>query len=191
MKTTNKLIAATALLGTLLATGTAQAAGETGAYLLAGGGISHFNNDCTGVAKCDNTGSSTKLLGGYRFGNGLAAEVVALDFGKATGVVSGVNVEVKGKATGVGVAVYGQFGSNWVGTARLGAANVKVTGTGSLGAVTISQSESTTSTYVGFGMAYHFTPMVSAELGLDAVSGKFSGETATLRALTLSLGVKF
>lgn len=191
MMTTKTLLTATALLGTLLATGAAQAAGETGAYLLAGGGISHFNNDCTGVAKCDNTGSSVKVAGGYRFGNGLAAEVVSLDFGKSTGVVSGINVQVKAKATGLGLALHGDFGDKWSGSMRLGAANVKVTGVGSLGNISVTESETTTSTYVGFALAYRFTPMVSAELGLDAASGKFSGETATLRALTLSLGIRF
>lgn len=67
-------------------------------------------------------------------------------------------------------------------------------GTTSVSASGLSGSESETSTqaYAGLGLAYHFTPTVSAELGLDSARSRFAGDqTATVRALTLGLGLSF
>jgi len=181
-----KLVAVSALAA--VAAGSAFAADTPGVYLLAAGGTSKYDTDCTGTTTCDNTGSAFKAVGGYRFGNGIAAEVVSFNFGKAEYRASGIHLELKATAIGAGVAVYSEFASNWLFTARLGAASVKMKGTvPNVGSV----SDSTTNAYAGLSVAYHVTPTVSAELGWDSTRGKVAGESGNISAFTLGLGVRF
>lgn len=188
MKKTHALCATAALLGGLFTVGQAQAADAPGIYLLAAGGTSHYNTDCAGTTKCDNNGNSFKFVGGYRFGGGIAAEVVSYNFGKAEYTIPGANLELKGTAYGAGLAVYGELSPQWVATARLGVASVKMKGTvPGVG----STSDTTTNAYVGVALAYQFTPAVSAELGYDATKGKVAGESGNLSAFTIGVGVKF
>jgi len=187
MKTTRAIGSTLTVLGCLLAGGQAQAA-EPAVYLLGAGGSSHHNNDCTGTTNCDNTGNAFKLLGGYRFGNGVAIEATSFDFGKSKASALGINLELKAKAVGLGAAVYAELAPSWVGTLRLGVASVKMTATGSNG---YNSSESSTNAYVGLAIAYHFTPAVSAELGYDSTKGKILGESGNISAVTVGVGVKF
>ncbi len=187
MTFTRTLLAAAALA----LTGSAFAADTPGAYLLIGGGPSHFNNDCGGTSKCDNTGNSFKFAAGWRLGNGIAVEGVAQDFGKSTATVLGVDEEFKAKLYGIGAAVYADFAPNWTGSARLGVGSVKMTGSGRLGTVSISESESSTQVYAGLAVGYRFTPAVSAELAWDSTRGKILGETGNISALTIGIGIRF
>lgn len=177
-------------LAALTLAGSAFAADTPGAYLLLGGGTSKYDDSCAGTTACDTTGSSTKLLGGWRLGNGFAVEGVALNFGKATAAVGSLTGEFKATAYGGGVAVYGDTGS-WLFNARLGIASVKVKGTVRQGTASAGSSESTTSAYVGLGAGYRFTDMVSVELGYDTTKAKFGGESENVSAFTIGLGIKF
>lgn len=178
-------------LAALTLAGSAFAADAPGAYLLIGGGNSHFNNDCAGTTKCDNNGNAFKFAAGWRLGNGIAIEGVAQDFGKSTATALGVDVELKAKLYGIGAAVYGDFSPNWTGSARLGVGSVKMTGSGRQGTVSVSQSESSTQLYAGLAVGYRFTPTVSAELAWDSTRGKIFGETGNISALTLGIGIRF
>jgi OmpA-OmpF porin, OOP family len=184
MNTIRKLLA----LAAFAVTGSAQAADAPGAYLLVGGGASHYNTDCAGTTKCDNNGNAFKFVGGYRFGNAIAAEIVSYNFGKAQYSVPGANLELKGTALGGGAAVYAELAPNWVGTIRLGIASVKMKGTvPNVG----STSDSSTNAYAGLALAYQFTPAVSAEVAWDSTKGKVAGTSGNLSALTVGVGVKF
>lgn len=176
------------VLSALAVAGSAFAADTPGIYLQAAGGSSKYDTDCTGTTKCDNTGSALKLVGGYRLGNGIAAEVVSYNFGKAQYTATGINLELKATAVGAGVAVYSEFSPNWMFSARLGVASVKMKGTvPNVG----STSDSSTNAYAGLGVGYRFTPMVSLEAGWDTTRGKVAGESGTISALTLGLGISF
>lgn len=176
------------VLSTLTLAGSAFAADTPGVYLLAAGGTSKYDTDCSGTTKCDTSGSAFKLVGGYRFGNSIAAEVVSYNFGKAEYTAFGTNLELKATAVGGGVAVYSEFAANWMLTARLGAASVKMKGTvPGVG----STSDTSTNAYAGIAIAYHVTPTLSVEAGWDSTRGKVAGESGTLSALTLGLGLRF
>ena len=187
MNTLRNIGAAATVLACLFSAGPSRAA-ETAGYLLAAGGSSHQNNDCSGLSSCDNTGNAFKVVGGYRFGNGLAMEAVSYDFGKATARLQGLTLQVKAKAVGIGAAVYAELAPNWVATVRLGIASVKMKANANNG---FSASEDSTNAYAGLAIAYHFTPAVSAELGFDSTKGKLLGETGNISAVTVGVGVKF
>jgi OmpA-OmpF porin, OOP family len=187
-----KLLVASALV----ATGSTFAADTPGGYLLIAGGTSHVSADCSGTSSCDNNGNSFKLVGGWRLGGGIAIEGVALDLGKAKASVpigsSLVQGELKSKGYGVGLAVYGDLSPTWSATARLGIASMKGTVNVSSGSLSGSDSKTSTTAYVGLGLAYRFTDTVSAELGFDSTRVKFPGdEDATVRAFTLGVGIRF
>ncbi len=169
----------------------AQAADTPGGYLLAGFGRSHYNEDCTNVANCSNTATAGKLLGGYRYGNGIAAEVVYMNFGKIGGDVGPVNVSLRATLIGVGAAVYTEFAPKWQGTLRIGLGQVKVKANGSFAGESRSDSESSTKAYVGVGLGYSFTDAVSLEFGIDGTQGKYGGQNESINAWTLGLGVRF
>lgn len=178
------------VVAALAATGSAFAADTPGAYLLVGGGTSKLDDSCEGTTSCDTTGSSVKFVGGWRLGGGIAVEAVALDFGKAKAAIGSLTGEFKTTAYGGGVAVYGDAGA-WLFNARLGVASVKLKSTFRQGTASGSDSESTTSAYVGLGAGYRFTEMVSIELGYDTTRAKLGGEDINVSAFTVGLGIKF
>jgi OmpA-OmpF porin, OOP family len=177
-------------------TGSAFAADTPGAYFHIGGGSSKINGDCAGTTACDTTGTATRIVAGWRLGNAIALEAVALDFGKATvtAPVAGMSVagELKSKGIGAGVALYGDFGPNWAGSMRLGGISMKGTTNFRSGTLSGSESKTSTQTYVGFGLGYRFTEMVMLEGAIDASRSKFVGDDEfTVRAFTLNLGLRF
>lgn len=181
-----KLLAVAALA----ATGSAFAADTPGAYLLAAGGTSKYDDSCAGTTTCDTTGNSFKFVGGYRLGNSIAVEGVVLDFGKAKVTIGSLSGELKTTAYGGGVALYADTGP-WLFNARLGIASVKAKATARQGTNSGSTSETTTSAYAGLGVGYRFTDAVSLELGYDTTRAKIAGEDENVSAFTIGIGVKF
>ena len=112
------------VVAALAATGSAFAADTPGAYILAAGGTSKYDDSCAGTTSCDTTGNSFKFVGGYRLGNSIAVEGVVLDFGKAKVSVGSLSGELKTTAYGGGVALYADTGP-WLFNARLGIASIK------------------------------------------------------------------
>jgi OmpA-OmpF porin, OOP family len=192
MQRTRFPLAIAAALAAMGAAPAAHAADDLGPYLVIGGGQSSFNEDCTGLSNCDKTGNAFKIVGGYGFGGGLAAEVLVLNFGKASASGSGVSVELKADAVGLGGAFRAPVGADGVLGVRLGVARVKVKLEGRAGStVLLTESESSTKAYAGLFGAYRFTPTVSAELAFDSTQGKFDGQSETIRAITIGVGIKF
>lgn len=178
----------TIALASLLATvGIAQA--QSAGYLQLGLGRSDLNLDCEGTTSCDTTDSAFQLIGGWRFGSGVAAEAMYVNFGKATASVGAARAEGKATLLGVGGAFIGDFGNGFGGVARLGIgrASGKVTASGPGGS--ISDSDNATGVYAGLGLTYAFTKGVVGELGYLRARAKFDGDSGTVSAVTL--GVRF
>jgi len=192
MQRTRLPLAITALLGAMAIVPAAHAAEDVGPYVVIGGGQSNFNEDCTGLSNCDKSGNAFKIVGGYGFAGGLAAEVLILNFGKASASGSGVTVDLKADAVGLGGAFRAPVGADGVLGVRLGLARVKVKLEGRSGStLLLNESESSTKAYAGLFGAYRFTPTVSAELAYDSTQGKFDGQSETIRAITIGIGIKF
>jgi opacity protein-like surface antigen len=191
LMTNGCVAAAAAMLLLAVAPVQAQTAATTGGYLFAAAGRSDFNNDCTGVSNCKNSGNAFKLGFGYRTAMGLAGEALVMDFGKSTGTSSGVDVSIKARAVGGGVALHAPLGTSFSAVVRLGVASVKMTGEGRLGSFVVSDSESSVQAYAGIGVAYAFTPNLRLEAAFDSTRGKLDGETGNVSAFTVGLGFSF
>jgi OOP family OmpA-OmpF porin len=189
MKTKNTFRAA--LLATAALCAVQAQAADGGGYVLVAGGRSHFSEDCTGLSNCKVNGNAVKLAGGYRLGSGLAIEAMGMDFGKATGSALGVNVELKARAVGAGVAFHADIAPKWMASVRLGLASVKVKANGSSGGFSMSDSETSTKPYVGIGLGYAFTDTVSLQCGFDSTRGKYQGQNETISAWTVGIGARF
>jgi len=171
-------------------------------YVGVAGGPSKIDVDCAGTTTCDTTSTGWKLFGGYKFTPNWAAEVGYFDFGKAkfTGsdVTTGnVTADVKGSGLGVGVALSGEFAPSWTGVARLGVASVKAkvsaTATGGtlVPAGTSSDSETSTNAYFGVGIGYLISKNMSIDGAIDFSRGKWQGEKADVRLVSIGLTVGF
>jgi OmpA-OmpF porin, OOP family len=187
------LVAASLLCAHLQAHAQSRSSADSGGYAFAAVGRSEYNNDCTGVSDCKNNGTALKLGGGYRFGGGWALEGVYLNFGTSSGTDTASRVKVEFKANGVGLggAFFADLAPNFFAVLRLGVANIKVDGTGTLSNFRVNLSERSTNVYSGFGLAYAFTPMLYGELAIDATRAKFQGETSRLSAFSAGLGLRF
>lgn len=187
MKTT--LTATMAAL--LLCAGVAQAQG----YVGLSGGATNLKADCAGTLSCDNNGTGFKVFGGYKFTPALAAELVYLDFGKAKAAVafgsSVINAEIKTSGIGGGIAVGGNLAPNVPATARLGIARIKATSSGSLGSLSVSESDNTTQAYFGFDVGYAFSKSVAVTVGADFSRSENSGDAGNVRMIGVGLTFSF
>ncbi len=181
-------------LSLLAATGLVHAqaqAQDRGGYLLGAFGKSSYNIDCEGFRQCDKSGSMTKVVAGYRMNQGLAIEGVAMNFGKATAADSGVDVDAKITAYGVGAALMFDMTPQFGGVLRLGAASVKATATGRGFGITVSESETKIKPYYGIALAYRFSKAVWFEAGYDGTSGEIEGDSGRVTGLSLGVGLRF
>jgi len=162
------------------------------AYVSGGAGFGHANFDCSGATTCDNNDTAFKFVGGYGFGNGLAAEVGYIAFGKATASDATVSAEVKATAVTVGVAYQVAFGKDWGANFRLGIASMKTAVSGTVvGLGSASDSETNTTPYVGAGVTYAVSKAVKFGLGADFSRAEYAGEKADVRALTFNVRFDF
>lgn len=163
-------------------------------YVGAGVGPTRIDVDCSGTTTCDKTDSGFKVFGGFRTGSGFAPELVYFDWGKATatlvdtelGTASG---EVKATGWGLGVAYFIPFTTQWQGVLRLGVASNKAKGTGTLGGVSGSVSETSTNPYYGLGVGYRINNNLSIDGAMDFSRIKLLGEKADTRLI--SIGVTY
>lgn len=196
-----------------------SAAHAQGAQGYVGGGLGWTNIgvDCTGYDQCDKSSTGGKFYGGYRFASQFAVEGVYINWGKATGSVTGALVNAPGRAVpmlpspstqtldaelkasglGIGVAYFMPFGTNWNGVARLGAmrndGKLKVT-VSTLG-FTDSEtfSKKATFAYFGFGVGYQLTPnlVFTGEADFSRVKYGSQGEFETDNVRLMSLGLRY
>lgn len=189
-----KLIASAALVAAPLLAFTGHASAQT--YVTLGIGSGHLNVDCEGLS-CDKQGTAGKIVGGYTFNNGFAVEAGYFQLGraKASERVSGIAVGLDAKSTGfaLGLAYQGEIAKNWTSALRAGFGSNKVRLTASAPGtpVTVSDSETSTQPYFGFGVGYAVSPTVSVGLDFDGTRIKYDGETANVRVLTAALQMRF
>ena len=165
---------------------------DPASYLSVGIGRSQWNEDCTGIAQCDKTGTAVRIVGGHEFvKRSFAIEGLYLDLGKIRAADSGVSVELKAYAVGVGAAVIADFAPDWRGTARLGVASVQAKGTGSGLGISASESNASAQAYYGLGLSYAVTPAMYIEASLDGTRIKLLDQTENVSSLTLGLGWRF
>jgi OOP family OmpA-OmpF porin len=165
------------------------------AYIGAGAGPTHLDADCGGTISCNNNGTGIKLYGGYKFAPNIAVEFNYMDFGtaKASALVgaSVVNIEMKSKLVGGGVALLSDIAPNWNAAARLGLGSVSTDVKGASGGQTVDLSESSTQAYFGLGIGYAVTKQLSINGAIDFSKTKFSGESANLRFVSVGLTYAF
>jgi OmpA-OmpF porin, OOP family len=180
-------IALAAVAASLISTGAMAQAYVSGAV-----GQGHTNVDCSGTTSCSNNGTAYRLIGGYGFSNGLAAELGYLSFGKAEASVSGVSAELKAKAVTLGVAFRAKVASDWELGARVGVASVKTTISGSVaGFGSGSDSQTKAQPYVGIGAGYALTKNLTLEASADFSRAQYEDEKADVRALMVGARYTF
>ncbi|MCR5863877.1 MAG: outer membrane beta-barrel protein [Aquincola tertiaricarbonis] len=183
----NKTAIAIVSLAAAVCAGTASAQ----AYLGAGISAARINVDCDGADRCDRSDTGGKLYGGWRFGNGLAAELGYISFGKATASDAGLSGDVKVSGFTVAAAYRAPIATDWALTGRLGIASLKTKVSASAGSLSGSDDERHTSPYLGLAVDYAFTPMLKLELSADFSRAKYDSEKAAVRSLGLGLRYDF
>lgn len=187
----NRIAVSIAAAAALMMSGAVQAQG----YVGAGGGTTHLSADCAGLTSCDNSGRGYKVFGGYRFANRLAAELLYVDFGKATATLAAggsvLSADIKTRAYGVGMAYFGEIAPDWRGVARLGIARVNVDVVGSAGGLGASDSQDSTAAYVGLGIGYQLMKDLWLEATVDASKSKHTGDSGSVRLVSIGLTYSF
>lgn len=175
----------------MIAMGSASAQAYVGGSL----GMAKVNLDCPGAVSCDTTDTSWKLYAGYKLDDTWAVEGGYIDFGRAKYSYAFDGDTIKGKLSAagftVGVAAHGQFTPAVSGVARLGLAMLKAKISESLGAFSVSDSESNTRAYLGLGLGYAVTSHLTATVDADFSTAKLGGESGSVRAIGLGLAYKF
>jgi OmpA-OmpF porin, OOP family len=181
-----KIASALAIAGAcLFSTGAMAQAYVSGAI-----GASEVDLDCEGAATCDTKDTAFKLVGGYDFGNGFAAELGYADFGKAKAADGGISAELKASGITLGVAYQAQFNQDWGMNLRAGIINVKAEISGTVAGVgSASDDDTTTQPYFGIAVNYALAKNVKLELGADFTKAEYAGEKADVRAV--SIGVRY
>jgi OOP family OmpA-OmpF porin len=162
------------------------------AYVGGAVGTGHVNLDCDGATSCDNDSTAFKVLGGYNFGNGLAAELGYISFGKATASDAGLSAEAKATGLMLGVAFHAPLANDFGLTGRLGMINMKTEITGTVAGVgSASDSETNIKPYFGFAVTYAVAKNLKLEAGADFSRAEYDGEDASVRTLTAGLRFDF
>lgn len=162
------------------------------AYVSGAVGSGHLNVDCSGAATCKTNGTAFKLAGGYKFGNGLSAELGYIDFGKASANDANASATLQTRAVTLGAAYKHNFSSTFYGTTRLGVASVKSSVDGTVfGVGSASDTKSTAQAYFGLGLGYSVTPTTHIEIAGDFSRAQYVDEKASVRALTVGVRQDF
>jgi OOP family OmpA-OmpF porin len=160
-------------------------------YVLLSAGSARLNADCTGTTSCSNRSTGFKAMGGYKFAPGLGVEVGYFDYGKAKASASGVTAEIANTGIGAGVAFMQDIGPDWAFAGRLGLASVKTKISGTVGAVSVSDSANNAAAYFGLSIGYKVAKTVSIDLAWDMGRSKYNknGADTSGNINMLSLGV--
>jgi len=183
-----KIVLALAALAAL-ASGSAHA---QQAYVGGAIGQSHIDLNCSGVPNCSSHDTGYKVFGGYKFTPNLAGEVTYFDWGKISGSSGAASAEVRGTGVGLGVAFMGDFTPQWSGVARLGIASNKAKAEGKFnGNVVVSDSETKTTAYAGFGVSYALGKQLKLDGAIDFSNLELQGDKGNVRLLSVGLTYAF
>ena len=164
-------------------------------YLGVSAGRSQFNDDCAETITCDPNDVGMKLFAGYRLNPVWAAELNYFHFGesKATlgtdlGVLAG---SFKAVALGFGLVGSGAVTPDWTALMRFGVARVKADISGSLGNLTLSDSDKSTQAYIGVGVSYQISRNWSLDGAVDFTRARWQGEELDVNLISLGLSYSF
>ncbi len=169
-------------------------------YAGVGGGVTSFEQDCTGAETCDNTSMGGKFYGGFAVNPNLAFEVGYLDFGKAksTGWISVygnpvfLHVDLQATAVTAAVALRGPISHELALVGRLGVAQVKMTGKVYTNTVSVpDETQTTTKPYAALGLEYGFSQKLRGVLSADFTQGEIVDEPGSLRMVSVGLQYAF
>jgi OOP family OmpA-OmpF porin len=166
-------------------------------------GQSHLNIDCTGTTECKDNTTGVKLMGGYKWDNGLAVEVSYIDFGtfsfSATDSGLTANLDAKPYSIGLSAAYYVPLAQDWSASVRLGVAtthtslDANVSGGGLSGSG--SDSDNHTDVLGGVALSYSINKALKLDLALDATRAAYQNQGVdtknTVRLLSLGASYQF
>lgn len=182
-----------------LALAAASAAASAQMYGVVSVGASRINVDCTGLTSCDKSDTAFKIMGGYKFAPNWAGELGYFDFGKVKGTGTGetgtITGELRTTAWGGGVAFHQDLAPDWNFVGRLGVAQVKtkISGTGTIGGLagSGSNSENHTQPYVGLGIGYKLSKTMSIDAAWDYTRTKHKAADVSGNVNAFSVGMTF
>jgi OmpA-OmpF porin, OOP family len=178
-----------ALIGA--ASAQAQAQSEAPVYMTNAVGATHLNLDCAGATSCDTRDVGVKLVGGYRFGNGLSLELGYVSFGEFRAADATLGLSVKPTALLLGGAYALPLGTDWGLNLRLGAAHVKTKIRAVSGTLSGADSARKVKVYAGVGLNYAISKTIKIELGADSTEAEYAGEKGSIRMISLGATFSF
>ena len=155
---------------------------ESGWYLGGSLGQATFTEWCVdspSVLACDDKDTAWKIFGGYRFNRYFGVEGTYIDWGKATGTVTGPR-EVSAEQTSMGIAAVGSFELTPQ-FSVFGKAGFLMTEQETPASSTTEREE--TEFHYGLGVKFAFTPQWAARAEWE--------KTEKLKVEMLSIGVEF
>jgi OmpA-OmpF porin, OOP family len=177
----------------------AQADADTGAYLGAGFGKASATDYCTGNStglvsiNCDESDSSFKVFGGYRFTRHLAIEAAYVDLGtlSATGSFAGNAFSNNTEITGVTLQAVGiaTLGDRFSLMGRIGALFWDMNTSSTVGPFHRSTGDDGVDLALGVGAQFTITPHFGIRADLDyypELGNSNTGEE-TVRAVTFGI----
>jgi OOP family OmpA-OmpF porin len=180
---------------------TAYAEGDTGAYLGAGIGRASASDYCSGnstgllTINCDESDTSFKVYGGYRFTRHLAIEAAYVDLGKlnATGSFAGNPFSNSTEITGVTLQAVGiaTLGDRFSLTARIGALFWDLNTATTLGPFHSSTGDDGVDIALGVGAQFKFTPHFGIRADLDYYPDLGNSSTGEETVTAVTVGVVF
>ncbi|WP_457333826.1 porin family protein [Rhizobacter sp. P5_C2] len=184
------------LFTALIAMAGSVGAHAEGIYVGVAAGGTNVDVPCNGINDCDKSDTGFKLFGGYKLTENVAVEAHYADYGKAkVSGFGGGNPQASGDAAltgfGFGVALLGDFATDWNGVVRAGIARNKVKVSVTSPGSSFSDSESKTKGYVGAGVGYKLTKEVSLTAAIDYTEGEHNGDKAKATLYTIGVNYSF
>jgi hypothetical protein len=154
-------------------------------YIGIAGGVSHGDFQCA-TYSCDKNGPTLKLLGGYEFASGWAAEIGYLGF--ETGDL--FFEQFSNRVVMLDAAYRLKLSTNWSAMARLGAARVSTDHEVWLGTPRTTRGN-VVSPYGGLGLVYAFGKTFAFELAGDFTQGEVDDHKAGISSVTAGVRITF
>jgi hypothetical protein len=182
-----KLVAA---LAVLVFGGAAQAQG----YVAGSVGHAQVSLNCSASTSCDKSDTAYRLIGGWEFAPGWAAEIAYYDYGEGQAANGAISGTVHNTALALGAAYTQDLAPDWSVSVRAGLASVNTGLSGTAGGVASnSDSDRNVRLVGGLGVGYKLRPDLTLDVGLDFGHAKYdkNGVSTSGRITLLSLGLKF
>ena len=193
-------VGALLLLIGLFAAPAAHAGEDSGGYFGAGIGkasLSDYCSDTAGlvVTSCDDSDTSFKIFGGFRFTRNVAVELAYVDLGKyrATGSVIGIPFTTSTEVTGITVQAVGivPFGNEFSLMGRIGAILWDLNSSAAVGGFPGGISDSGVDIAMGVGAQYKFTTNFGVRADLDYYPNLGNSNTGEDNVTAVSIGAVF